>query len=295
MLLITFYFEICFYFVVIKIRLLLVTVNVDAFCNMVNIKWFPAALGSLAPALIPPGHIAVLWYFWDKFNLTVDKQVCSCSCWDTVFKGPYESGIASYKHMYFNATQNSTKMWILTVMAVIGLYECIKQLISLTIQKHVRYSMMLLFALSIFSHYYAWWMCINYYNDDYYRQWNHQMFFTITELISTVMIVHLANIHNQVTSKKVLCVIGIALLHIVTSSFDQFITNVIRGEGFAHQVIRDIGFMVPDLLQVILPLWLFQKTRRESYRSLYHDRILQKDIIAMCVIVFLLFIFCSML
>ncbi|XP_055914881.1 uncharacterized protein LOC129948085 [Eupeodes corollae] len=264
---------------------------------MFHTQWLPAACGSLAPALIPPAHIAVLWYFWQNYARFVDKRFCSCSCWDTVFKGPYESGIASYKHMYFNATQNSMKMWILTVLAVIGLYECIKQLIALILQNRVRYSMVLLFSLSIFSHYYAWWACMNYYNDDYYHQWNHQLFFTITELISTVMIMHLASTNNAVTSKKIFCIVGIALLHIAASSFDQFVMNVIRGEGYAHQVVRDIGFMIPDILQLLIPLWLLQQSRKESYttRPFYRDRTLHKDIIAMMFFVLSLFTVCSIL
>lgn len=93
--------------------------------------------------------------------------------------GTYESGIASYKHMYFNATQNSLKIWMLIVIGIIALYECTKLLVFLIIQNKVRYSMILLFGLSIFSHYYGWWAYINYYNDEYYSQWNHQLFFTV--------------------------------------------------------------------------------------------------------------------
>lgn len=94
--------------------------------------------------------------------------------------GTYESGIASYKHMYFNATQNTMKIWVLTVLSIIALYECTKYLIRLIFANSVRYSMILLFCLSIFSHYYAWWAYVNYYNDDFYSQWNHQLFFTVS-------------------------------------------------------------------------------------------------------------------
>lgn len=71
--------------------------------------------------------------------------------------GTYESGIASYKHMYFNATTNSLKMWILIVSGIISLYECMKHLTKLMMSRQIRFTMVLLFILSIFSHYYAWW------------------------------------------------------------------------------------------------------------------------------------------
>lgn len=191
------------------------------------ITWIPSISAILLPMAIPTGHMAVLWFYWQNYARFVDRRFCSCSCWDTVFKGTltdihsfnnfclfwisrefaflhhfkficisfsvffvqhpigtYESGIASFKHFYFNATENTMKIWILTVIAIIALYECAKHLITLIIAKSIRYSMIFLFCLSIFSHYYAWWAYVNYYNDDFYSQWNHQMFFTVSEMFN---------------------------------------------------------------------------------------------------------------
>lgn len=115
--------------------------------------------------------------------------------------------------------------------------------------------------------------------------------------MSTVMVMHLASTDNAVTSKKILCIVGIALLHIAASSFDQFIMNVIRGEGYAHQVVRDLGFMIPDMLQLIIPIWLFRQARRECYttKPFHRDRNLHKDIVTMLFFVFVLFAICSIL
>ncbi|KAK2587594.1 hypothetical protein KPH14_003722 [Odynerus spinipes] len=163
------------------------------------------AIGILAPITIPPLHIAFLYYFWQEYSRDVDKQYCSCSCWDTVFKGSYESGIASYKHMYFNATTNSLKIWITVVIGIVTFYETVKYLIWLAFQQRLR-----------------------------------------------------LNKKNPITHRKTFGIVAIAILHIVAGGSDQFIANVVRGEGYAHQVVRDLGFMIPDILHVAVPLWSMQ-------------------------------------
>lgn len=77
---------------------------------------------------------------------------------------------------------------------------------------------------------------MNYYNDEFYSQWQHQTLFTVTELGSTAVVIHLANKDNPVTNRKVLLIVGVALVHIFGSGGDQFVFNVIRGQGYSHQV-----------------------------------------------------------
>lgn len=165
--------------------------------------------------------------------------------------GSYESGIASYKHMYFNATMNSLKIWITIVVGIVTFYETVKYLIWLAFQQRLRLSMMLLFSTAVFSHYYSWWVYINYWNDDFYSQWYHQLFFSITELISTFLVVHLADKKNLITHRKAFGIIAIAILHIVAGGWDQFVANVVRGEGYAHQVNRYVfKYIQLDLVDV---------------------------------------------
>lgn len=252
-------------------------------------NWLAVLCGCLAPVFFPPIHIGILYFFWEDFSRSVDKHFCSCSCWDTVFKGTYETGVAAYKHMYFNATSNMFKIWILTVVGLIALYECIRHLTLLMLQRQLRFSMLVLFFSSVFAHYYSWWAYVNYWNDDYYSQWNHQLFFTVSELISTILVVHLAYSENSVTVYKVLGIIGIALIHVLAGGSDQFIENVVRGEGYSHQVLRDLGFMIPDLLHVCLPLYELRRSRKE--RSRLHFT----EFLGLMILVSLGFLVCSVL
>ena len=64
----------------------------------------------------------------------------------------------------------------------------------------------------------------------------------LTELFSTTFVLHLANKENSVTSRKVLCIIGTSLLHIIAGSVDQFIQNVFLGEGKQNKKIKKFSF-----------------------------------------------------
>lgn len=116
----------------------------------------------------------------------------------------------------------------------------------------------------------------------------------LTELFSTAFVIHLADKENCVTSRKVLCIVGTALLHIIAGSVDQFIQNVFLGEGYLHQIVRDVGFMIPDVFHLLVPLFIL---RRESLlnRPLHRDKTIRKDIAIMFGIITFLFLIVSLL
>lgn len=63
------------------------------------------------------------------------------------------------------------------------------------------------------------------------------------------------------------------------------------------QIIRDLGFMIPDLFHFIIPIWLLRKTRRENYstKPFYRDHKLKYDTLATFFIVTILLLICSFL
>lgn len=132
-------------------------------------------LGSLISASVP-AHVGTQF---SRVSGQAD-QFCESSISRIAISATYESGIASYKNFYFNATTNTLQIWLIIVIGILSLYECLKYLVNLMLRKKIRYSMGFLFLLSIFSHYYGWWAFLNYLNDEFYTQWFHQMFFTVS-------------------------------------------------------------------------------------------------------------------
>ena len=182
-------------------------------------------------------------------------------------EGSYEAGVAGYKHVYFNATSNTLKIWIATAIFMISSYESVKYLLQLSLRGKLRYSMFILFASVYYSHYYAWWGYFNYWNDDFYSQWNHQLFFTITELVSTICVLTMCDKTVDISVKKCYIILSIALAHILISCVDQFILNIVLGEGKLHQVLRDLFLMLPDLLHVIMPLYEMKKVASRNNKT----------------------------
>ncbi|KAB7495173.1 hypothetical protein Anas_06044 [Armadillidium nasatum] len=96
-----------------------------------------AILGFALLILIPYLQFGVISHIWDKYNFVVDKRSCRCYCWDTVFKGMYDKGPGKYKNVYFNATKNSLKIWIATLLFVLLFYETAKMTFRLIWTKSV--------------------------------------------------------------------------------------------------------------------------------------------------------------
>jgi len=212
---------------------------------------------------LPYVHLDIVYRLWNEFTRKVNRTTCTCNCWDTTFKMNYETSIPQYKHIYFNITSNTLKIWIATVLAILAFYESTRRACQLLLRNRLRTPMLLLFASSIYPHYYGWWSFFNYWNDDFYWQWYHQSLFSLTELVSTYFVVHLFDIEQVIESWKLAAIFSIAVSHSLTAFTDQFGDNVLRGRGELHQVLRDLAFMMPDLMHICVSVYALRKRAGE--------------------------------
>ena len=108
--------------------------------------------------------------------------------------------------------------------------------------------------------------------------------FAITELIVTAIVLNLCNRDNEFSSSKLCTIVTISLVHIIVSGMDQFIAQIIHGEGYLFQNIRDVGLMGPDVLHVLIPLRVFYlHTHRKKKRI--SDLCQKEEVVLMCVFV----------
>jgi len=232
--------------------------------GLTKVKLGLVGVGLALPIFIPLIQFGFVYRLWAEHAMKVNRDHCSNSCWDTVFKGGYETGAGTYKHIYFNATIQTWLIWFFTLVSVVSLYEAAKYVASLALNYQLRWRMGLLFLTSVYPHYYSWWCYFNYFNDDYYPQFIHQTIFTITELLCSLMVLQLCDKGIQASPGKLMFVVTVAASHVAVSGWDQFVSNVLLQEGFMHQVLRDIGFMVPDVLHIVLPIQELRRVGREK-------------------------------
>ncbi|GAB1605293.1 uncharacterized protein LOC115222212 [Argonauta hians] len=216
--------------------------------------------------LVPFIHIGVVHrLIWVPDKAPVDRSGCTCSCFDTIFRGAYENqGVVLYKHIYFNATSQTLAVWVDTVIFILLAYESLKYIFNLMYPRiHVRWVMLGLYVINIYPHYYSWWSVFNYFNEDFYPYLYHHLYFTVTEIIITAFVLNMSNSRNPVTFKKIFFVFCISLIHILLSSMDQFLSHVVYARGRTFQNVRDIALMIPDLAHFGVACWKLV----ELYRS----------------------------
>jgi len=92
-----------------------------------------------------------------------------------------------------------------------------------------------------------------------------QSLFSGTELLQTLLVLPLCDAASQCTPspRRCLAILSVAMFHIITASYDQFTANVLRGKGAWHQRSRDLGFMLVDVLYVVVTtIWWCQLLRQ---------------------------------
>ncbi|KAI8483035.1 hypothetical protein Bbelb_391910 [Branchiostoma belcheri] len=228
--------------------------------------------------LLPYAHFGVLFELvWPK-KPVMDRHTCTCDCWDGISNGTYHTGVGGYRHMYFNVTPETLRMWTLTVVAVLLTYECVTYVVRLALRRKIRSSMFILLLTVIHSHYYSWWVFIEYYNDESYSQWWRQLVFTLTEMASTVAVVSQLDRAVPLSPRALLVVASIALFHVVTTGKTQFVESVLQSKGKFHQQYRDAAFMTCDVvllnissMELIRPWCRGDAAARRNYRTFKRD------------------------
>jgi len=195
-------------------------------------------------------------YHLQNVYFPVDKNSCTCDCWDGFFRGIYSRG--GYKVFYFNYE----KQTIIILCIVLFYSELLRQtLLNMILKKQL---ILLLFIPSIYSNFYGTWTIINYINDhDYDRMLKSQIYFSLTELIASYIFYQCLIIKNrtEIPLWFIYLLSTISFLHIILAF----------GELNSDRIGRNIGLILSDLISLSWVIIMFIKNPRlrPNMRTIY--------------------------
>lgn len=53
-------------------------------------------------------------------------------------------------------------------------------------------------------------------------------------------------------------------MHVMIGSLDQFVSQLVLGKGQMFQRMRDLGFLLPDIVAIVVSLFEFKKLNHNS-------------------------------
>lgn len=114
-------------------------------------------------------------YHLQNVYFSVNKQACTCDCWDGFFRGMHSRG--GYKLFYFNYEP--------TIIIILFIFLFYADLLRHLLINMISHRQLFLLIPSIYSNFYGIWSIMNYLNDrDYDRMLKSQIYFSLTELIA---------------------------------------------------------------------------------------------------------------
>lgn len=195
------------------------------------------SIGLVASTQSTGYHLQNLYY-------PVQKDSCSCDCWDGFFRGRHSRG--GYKTFYFNYD----RQMIAILFLVLFYAEMLRHvLLNMALHRRLR---SLVFIPAIYSNFYGVWSILNYLNDhDYERMLKSQIYFSCTELIASYIFYQclLAKSKPSVPPWFIYVLCTISVVHITLAC----------GELNIDQMVRNIALTLSDLINIAWAAHLFAK------------------------------------
>jgi hypothetical protein len=232
---------------------------------------------SILSAVLIPCIGIYLSYFNPKLK-PVDKDNCTCSCWDGAFKGVHPR--LRYLSLYFNSEWQTLAIFVLAYIFMSFLQEIILFGLKQMMGKRLRISIIPLLALSCYAQIYGVWALINYINERSTLMFHSQIFYVLTEMPMTVILCLMLDADYQLSVHKMFTLSSLSLLHISLAMPEKMLWSLVNPQYEQNVVSRDILLMSGDLLILLVSIKLiindFRKDKelsefRTSFQRKYYS------------------------
>lgn len=206
----------------------------------------------------------------DKY-VDPDPGSCTCDCWDGKFKGCYGRTISKnrpeFRHIYFNMTKTSYQLILLAAAYIVAFSSFVKEAFSLlfTKRQYIRWPMLIATIATMHPNVYGFWAFFNYVNDGWGHLFYTQLFFTVTELVNTIVLFMLSDESAAPSSSQSLMLLFIPLTISTTHvsiSVHNYFENL--SKGLLANIVRDIGLLGTDFVVIVACAWRIYSLVKEN-------------------------------
>lgn len=169
-------------------------------------------LGVLLAPLIPVAVLCLGIYVTSVEageGKAVDRDSCTCDCWDGRFKGRHGAG--GYKSVYFNLEAATVLLCAWSFVWVNALGVAMQRILLLFRAGRLSYQALVPALLSFYPLFYGAWATWNYINDRFYTMLPSQLFFQLTELLPAYLIYQLLDRSNYKDLQPLGPLLGLAV------------------------------------------------------------------------------------
>jgi hypothetical protein len=179
---------------------------------------------------------------WDGYNKEHFK--CMTYAKDTKIRDGvvFKAGTKNcYKSVYFNLDQTTLLLFFWMLVWAMVTSRALETMIFAFLNNNLCYEMAIAILMSIPSIWYACAVLFHYLNDRYFPMYYSQLYFTVTELVCTIIcIVHLER-DKPVHSTALMLMTGTALTHILQLLLDEPLLFVGRSLAIVRNILLFLG------------------------------------------------------
>jgi hypothetical protein len=196
---------------------------------------------------------------------TVEKEDCTCSCWDGLYKGRHHHPLPTYLFVYFNSEKETLALFFLAYSYFALFQVLLSRALKVALSGKPRLWIIPLLVLSCYSHIYGGWCLFNYLNQEFYLMWRSQIFFCLTEVPITYVLWRLLDREELSDPKAPVSVKTMATILVVFSALHLYLAfNEELLWGFfvtdypTATVQRDLGLISGDFFSLLYGIYLWK-------------------------------------
>jgi len=207
--------------------------------------------------------------FWDwaptESMWVPPNPACTCDCWDAQIKAGFDQR-KYYRSLYVNTDRIAALLLLLCIFYIVSGFTLFNRLFALWGKDRLRWSVAMVLLLQVFPNLFNFNATFNYLNDRWYSLFPHQLFFNVTEWISTFVLLAYADSRLPIEAWGSAIIVAMTGTHAIQLVIDEGFAGVF---ALVHHVpLRVLSLALGDFAAAGFFAWQLYRQHAHETRPL---------------------------